>query len=101
VVYIHAQNAPELSINDLITLYATKYDVSRETLKNIINCESDFNPKAIGDFGTSYGLVQIHLVAHPDISKADAYDPIFSIDYLAKSIKNGKGNQWTCFKSIS
>lgn len=38
--------------------------------------ESGGNPKAVGDQGTSYGLWQIHLPAHPDVSVACAEDPV-------------------------
>ena len=93
--------APESSIDNLIALNSDIYSVSQETLYRTIKCESSFNPQAVGDHGTSFGIAQIHLVAHPDITKKQALDPSFSIDYLAKSIKNGKGRMWTCFKSIS
>lgn len=37
--------------------------------------ESGGNPQAVGDQGTSYGLWQIHLPAHPGITAAQAQDP--------------------------
>ena len=57
-----------------------------------------------GDIGiggtatTSWGVVMIHLPDHPDITKEQALDPNFSVDFLAKSIRIGRGNWWTCFR---
>lgn len=41
----------------------------------IAMAESGGNPNAVGDNGTSYGLWQIHLPAHPGISIAQAENP--------------------------
>lgn len=90
----------KLNINDMIALSAEKYDVSEKTMHRVIQCESRYNPKAVGDYGHSFGLVQIHLPSHPDISKAQAFDPEFATDYLAKSLSRGQGKMWTCFRMI-
>lgn len=37
--------------------------------------ESGGDPGAVGDAGTSFGLWQIHLPAHPDVTQACALDP--------------------------
>lgn len=63
----------------------------------MIQCESQYNPKAIGDNGTSFGLVQIHLIAHPDITKTQALDPAFAVDFLAHQIALGNGHIWSCY----
>jgi hypothetical protein len=43
----------------------------------------------------SYGLVQIHLPSHPHITKEQAIDPEFAIDYIAKHLTNGT-DRWSC-----
>ena len=82
----------------MITSSADKYGVNRSLLAQIIKCESGSNPNAVGDHGTSFGLVQIHLPAHPNITKEQALDPEFSTDYLAKQISIGNANMWSCYK---
>jgi hypothetical protein len=55
----------------------------------------------VGDREQSFGLVQIHLPAHPQVSKEQALDPEFAINFLAKSLQNGKGGMWSCYKHIA
>jgi len=47
----------------------------------------------------SFGLVQIHLPAHTNVSKEQALDPEFAIDFLAKNLAQGRGAMWSCYKS--
>lgn len=81
-----------------ILIASLKYDVPTTTLSYVINCESSFDPKAIGDDGTSFGLVQIHLPDHPDVTVDQAFDPIFAAQFLAKQIKARHGKMWTCYR---
>lgn len=78
----------------------------------IIACESGWNPNIqskhvyteknvpkgyrVGDREQSFGLVQIHAPAHPNITKEQALDPEFAIEFLAKNLKAGKHRMWTC-----
>jgi hypothetical protein len=41
----------------------------------VCEAESSGNPNALGDNGTSYGLWQIHLPAHPAFAGWDLFDP--------------------------
>jgi len=91
---------PVLSVNELITASAKKYSVQRQIIANVINCESTSKVNAVGDGGRSFGLVQIFLPAHPEISKEQALDPVFAVDYLAKELSLGRGSAWTCFRAI-
>lgn len=57
-----------------------------------INLESGFDPAAVGNVDSrDRGLAQINSYWHPDVSDAEAFDPVFSInwsaDYLAGNIK--------------
>lgn len=95
--------------------YAKEYSVSATQIANIINCENrGWNPTLQsglyykkdrvnegvyeGQREESYGLAQIHLPAHKNISYSQATNPDFSIEYLAKSLSEGKGSQWTCYR---
>jgi len=85
----------------LIAEIAIKYEVSQETITKVIACESGYNPNAIGDGGKSFGLVQIHLPSHPTISKEQALNPEFAVDFLGKKLSEGKGNLWTCYRNLN
>jgi N-acetyl-anhydromuramyl-L-alanine amidase AmpD len=45
----------------------------------------------------SYGLFQIHLAAHPDISIASATDPGFATEWSAQQIAAGRVSWWTTY----
>ena len=66
----------------------------------VIKCESGWKPGAVGDGGRSFGLVQIHLPAHPDVSKAQALDPVFAINFIIKEFQAGNQWKWTCYKTL-
>lgn len=92
---------PPQTVNEKITTYAKKYNVSSSLMTEIIKKESNFNPNAIGDkhikCGHSRGLVQISKCYHPEISDEKAFDVDFSIEYLAKELSKGHCRQWsTC-----
>lgn len=53
-------------------------------LQGMVRWEANFDPGATGPNDVDSGLVQINLGVHTDISEAQAFDPIFSIDYGAR-----------------
>lgn len=66
----------------------------------VINCESSWDVNAIGDDGTSFGLVQIHLPAHPSITAEQANNPVFAIDFITSEFKKGNEHMWTCWNNM-
>ncbi len=70
-------------------------------LEAIVKCESNFKPKAIGDHGKSYGIFQINLPTHPEITKAQAKDPYWSINWAIDQQAKGNLGIWTCAKLLS
>jgi len=89
-----------LSVNELITASSIKYSVKRKIIADVIQCESTGKINAVGDGGRSFGLVQIFLPAHPEITKEQALDPVFAVDYLAKELSRGRGSAWTCWRLL-
>lgn len=79
--------------------YADMYHVNFHEMQFIVYCESRFDPniqsKYIQPYGREYswGLVQIHLKAHPHITIEQALDINFSLDFLSRHIAQGKGEQ--------
>ncbi len=85
---------------DTISYWASKFNISATEMSATIQCESKFHPDAVGDSGTSFGLVQIHLPAHPDVTKKQALDPDFSIRWMAREFSKGNQRIWTCWRMI-
>lgn len=82
----------------IIGAYAHRYGVDAATMEAVIRCESRYNPYVRGDKGHSRGLAQISDIWHPEVSDTQAFDPYFSIEFLAKGLAEGRGSQWTCFR---
>ena len=91
----------ELTIDEKITKYASEYKVDETLMRKVIKCESSFNPNAVGDKGTSYGLSQIHLPAHPDITKEQATNEDFAINFMAKEFSKNNMKIWSCYKIVT
>lgn len=70
------------------------------TIVAIAGAESGYNSQAIGDGGTSYGLTQVHLPAHPQYTAAQMLDPVQNMA-AAYEISGGGQNwqPWTTFKT--
>lgn len=84
----------------IIEAYAVRYGTESAPVIATLNCESGFNSKAVGDNGTSYGVAQIHLPSHPSVSKAEALNPFFAIDWTVQQFKEGKARMWTCYRML-
>ena len=69
-------------------------------LEKIVACESNFNPQAIGDHGKSFGIFQIHLPSHPQVSKAQARDPYWSLAWAIDKYSKGEIGIWSCYKLL-
>lgn len=87
-------------ITRIIERKAFSYGLNPILMAEIIQCESSFNPNAknITSREFSVGLSQINLLVH-DVTIEQASDPEFAVDFLAKNLKAGKGdNMWvTCY----
>lgn len=90
--------AETLSIDDLITKYANKYGVNRNILAQTIQCESQMNPFAVSKT-EDYGVVQIHLKSW-GITKEQAFDPEFSIDFMAHQFSIDGAHYWVCYQNL-
>lgn len=87
-------------VKSMVDYYADKYGVSRQLMQKVVNCESSYNYKAVGDGGKSFGLSQIHKPSHPSVTYEESTNPDFALDFMASNISKGKGNMWTCWKQL-
>lgn len=106
----------------VIKSFSHSYGVSYSTMERIIDCENrEYDPRLqsrikynreqiaryphwgnVGDYERSYGLVQIHIPSGnkwkgKTITKEQAQDPYFSIEFLAERLSRGKGRLWSCY----
>ena len=96
-------------IDGRITHYASHYGINEDFMRKIVVCENrDYDPllqsyhkDPTGPNGreNSWGLVQIHLPSWKDITKEQATDVEFSLDFLAKKMSEGHSRLWTCARS--
>jgi hypothetical protein len=97
---------PPKTVSELVLQYSKQYGVSSTTMWTVMKCENkELDPTlqsriiTNGKRELSFGLVQIHVPSHPDITLKQATDAEFSIKYLAQQLKKGNGKQWTCYRT--
>ena len=93
-----------------IDWYADKYGVDVDSMRKVIYCENrSLNPLAQSGYKSetgpngredSWGLVQIHLPSHPHITRAQAQDVDFSLNFIAKAFSEGKQRMWSCWRAV-
>jgi len=99
---IYQEEVPPVpkTLEEKIDDYAGKYGVSAYQMSRIIQCESGGKPiqSAIvtknGGREDSWGIVQIHLPSHPTITKEQALDTDFALDFLASNLSQGRISMW-------
>lgn len=73
---------------------------------NTLKCESDgwqnvqsYIPHAAGPNGRedSWGVVQIHLPDHPEVTKEEALDPKWAVEWAAKQFAAGDAKIFSCY----
>lgn len=99
-----------VSIDSLIAQTVAKYGLNYQHFYATLSCESDgFSDVAIqssvpdptGPNGheNSWGLAQIWLDpgGHPEVTKDEAIDPAFAIDFAGKLFSQGQERQFHCY----
>lgn len=100
------QEVPE-EYKMMIQSYAEKYNKAGQNLASdmefIIRCESNFDRYALNPNGEfSVGLSQINLKAHTNITREQAENPDFAIEFMAKNLSEGKYSMWyNCSQKLS
>lgn len=86
---------------------ALKYNVSSDKMWATILCESGASTtiqsrhkRPDGSREQSYGVAQIYLPAHTQITKEQAQDPRFAIDFMAKNFAEGNAHLWSCYNKL-
>lgn len=98
---------PIETLDEKIDRYSEIYKVSSSTMRHIVSRESGGKRDALGDAGykcpstgriaPSRGIVQINECWHPNVTIEQAFDIDFSLNFLARHLKDGKCYLWsTC-----
>ena len=92
-----------ISNKDLLWKIGYEKGLSQQTLiqiEKVVFCESSWDSNAIGDNGNSFGLVQIYLPANPTITKEQALNPVFALNFITDEFLKGHQNRWSCYKIL-
>ena len=88
--------------DDLKTLavgIATAHGLNAKKFLSVIECESGWDTHAVGDHGTSFGLVQIHYPQRDwGITKEQAFEPLRAMEIMANAWERGEARRWSCWK---
>ena len=102
---------------DKVDFYANNYGVDANLMRKVIDCENkdwDTNLQSrykyprdnthwgvkAGETEKSFGLAQIHLPDWPDITKEQAKDPDFALNFMAKKFSEDKEELWSCYNLL-
>lgn len=81
----------------IIRKVAAQECVDQELAVRVAKCESNLNEKAVNiNTGGSIdrGLFQINSKYHPEVSEAEAFNPIFATQFFCKAFKEGHLDWW-------
>lgn len=84
---IFAHVAKERGFNVLLATEIARCESTYQAVQSFI-----INKKGIRE--ESYGPVQIHLPDHPEITKEEALDPWFSVNFLIDEVNAGRLWKW-------
>lgn len=107
----------EMTFQEYANQTAKEHGLDIARFLDVINCESGWqsdiqskhtysasqvarNPHwdvVVGQQEQSFGLVQIHLPSHPSITKEQAINPEWAIDWMADRWVEGKQSWWSCY----
>ena len=84
-----------------VGLAADKYGIDEMRFIKLIQCESGFNEKAIGDKGKAFGLLQFHRPTFDLYCQGEYTNSKDQIRCAAKMISQNLGSiHWTCWNKI-
>lgn len=92
-----AEPIPIPTLQEQAQTIALEHGVSFDIMDKIITDESKWesNPPGYNDDGQSVGLVQIYLPSHPNITREQALDPTWALNWLADELKADRAYNWT------
>ena len=96
-------------VQALVDKYSKQYKVSGERMMRTLECENPaFDPylqsyvKADTYNGRelSFGVAQIHLPSHRELTIEQITDLDFAVEFMAKEFAKGNAKIWSCYRNI-
>lgn len=101
--------AATTTLQELASTTAARYGVSGSDMAKVISCESGWSASAQSGYldpsgpngrENSWGIAQINLDAHPEVTRAEATDPAWALDWMARQWAAGDARLWTCYRKL-
>lgn len=91
----------------MIVYYSEVNEIDSNLIMKMTDCESDFNPNAVGDSGRAFGPLQFHRATFDSMAKLmgeelrydSANDQIKVVSWIAANYPS-KLNSWTSYRAI-
>lgn len=80
--------------------YSQQYGVDYDLLYEIVQCESSWNDKAVGDNGKAYSLAQFHRPTFDRFCEGEYENPFNQLECMAKMFSEGLQDHWTCYYKV-
>ncbi len=94
-------------IMQIIVSAAKENGLNSDHFLSVAQCESGLNPTIQSGYfdkkgiqERSFGLWQIDLDAHPEITLEEANNPVWSTEYASQEWKNDRYKQWECWSLL-
>lgn len=100
-------------VKRLVDIYAKKYHVSAKKMMETLENENDTfdfdrqselkykknNRWKLSGYEQSYGIAMIHLPDNPSVTKEEAINPEFAVEFMAKEFALGHQHRWMGYES--
>lgn len=106
VFKVNAWSTDKESLRDYAVYLAIHENLNVGEFLATLKCEGDFyngqskilNPEGPNGYEDSWGVVQIHLPSHPTITKEQALNPFWALNWMSNEWAS-KGNKkiWSCW----
>jgi soluble lytic murein transglycosylase-like protein len=97
---VEAETLTSDDLRVIATADAVHYGLNTDHFLKVINRESGFNPNAVNPTSNASGIVQILPSAHPDITKEEMFDPIWSLNWAAEEWSEGHQSMWEAWDQL-
>ena len=94
---LNAEYSPEY-IKSYILSQAKAENVSTTIVSWIVEHESQWGQKMVGDDGNSLGIWMISRIWHPEVSQQCAMDMKCSTQFSLNLLKKGQADQWSTWR---
>jgi hypothetical protein len=94
---VKVKNSEEPNTEEIIRTIAKNECVDPELCVKVAKCESSLNTQAVNtntDGTRDRGLYQINEKYHPEVTDAQAFDPVFATQFFCKAFKGGNLSWW-------